>query len=206
MDKQNFMKYPQNKYRQKILEAMVFFSQKGKIRNPSKMMMFKLLAEMDFRHFQETGLPTTNLQHNAYPKGPVADSFFKEITKDSDLILPSDFESSLIIEKTKFESEDGKIYEGFKYIPKRKPNLKVFTPRQIKILDQVALIYKTSTATEASKASHEPNTAWTKTVKAKGIGAIINPIEVVPLKKPITIDLAKERIRERNALIANYGG
>ncbi len=206
MDNQNFMKYPQNKYRQKLLEAIVFFSQKKKIRNPSKLMMFKLLAEMDFRHFEETGLPITNLQHNAYPLGPVADSFFKEITKDDDLILPPDFESSLIVEKTRWEDEDGEIHEGFKYIAKRKPNLNIFTPRQVKIMEDVAFMYKTTNATEASKASHEPDKPWTKTVKAKGKGSVIDYLETVPVKKPLTIEIAKEMMKERDALIYNYGG
>lgn len=205
-DNQTLMKYPQNKYRQKLLEAIVFFSQKGKIRNPSKMMIFKLLAEIDFRHFEETGLPITNLKHNAYPKGPVADSFFNEITEGKDIVLPKDFEDSVSITKTQFEDENGKLHEGFKFIAKRKPNLDIFSPRQIKIMDDVAFIYKIATATEASKASHEPGKPWTKTVESKGKGAIIDYIEVIPVKKPLTIEIAKEMMRERDALIYNYGG
>lgn len=198
------MKYPTDKYRQKLLEAIVFFSQRGKIRNSSKMMMFKLLAELDFRHFGETGLPVTNLKHHTYPKGPVADNLFKEITENKELILPLDFESSLIVEKTQFENKFGKKFEGFKYIAKRKPNLKIFTPRQIKILEEVAIIYKSATATEASEASHEPNTSWSKAMKDKGEGAVIDYIKYGNLKKPMTLELAKEMLKEREAMIYNY--
>ena len=205
MKRKQIKKYPSNIFRQKLLEAIVFFSQKGNIKNPSKMMMFKLLAELDFRHFEQTGLPVTNLQYAAYPKGPVAESFQNEITKNNDLILPNDFEDSLMVEKTYFENEFGKKFEGFKYLAKRKPNLKVFTPREIKVLEDVALIYKTSTATEASKASHEPGSPWSKTITTKGEKGIIDIIETVSLKKPLTKEIAKEKIKEREAIMNNYG-
>lgn len=194
-----------DKYRQKLLESIVFFSQKRKIKNPSKMMMFKLLAEVDFRHFQETGLPVSNLEYYAYKKGPVADSLFKEITFDQELILPADFESSLTIEKTQFEDENGKMHSGFKYIAKRKPDLKLFTPRQIRIMQEVAEIYKNATATEASKASHEPDKPWAKTIKKKGENAFIDMLETVDLNRPLTKELAQEKLKERKAIYDNYG-
>lgn len=199
------MKIIKDKYRQKLLEAIVFFAQKRKLRNPSKMLMFKLLAELDFRHFQETGMAVTNLEHYAYKMGPVADSLFKEITVDKELILPADFKSALSVEKTQFEDKDGKMHNGFKYIAKRKPDLKLFTPRQVRIMEEVADIYKNATATEASKSSHEPGKPWTKTINTKGENAFIDMLETVNLNNPLTKELAKEKLTERKAIYINYG-
>ncbi len=192
-------------FRQKVIEAMVFFAQKGKLKNPSKMMMYKLLAEVDFRHFQETGLTVTNLRYVAYPKGPVPKSLHEEITKDGDLVLPDDFASALNIQDTYFEDAQGKKHPGFKYIAKREPELKLFSPRQQGIFKEVAEIYRDSTATEASDASHEQGKPWTLTVKKHGQGATIDPIETLELIKPLTKETAKELLREREALIYNYG-
>ena len=82
---------PANKYRQILLEAILFFTQKGKIKYPSKTMIYKLLAEVDFRHFQETGQKVTNLKYLAYPYGPVPAEFNNEITCDKEIIVPTDF-------------------------------------------------------------------------------------------------------------------
>lgn len=167
--------------------------------------MYKLLAELDFRHFEATGLPVTNQEYEAYPMGPVPKALDKEITKDKDLILPEDFKSALTIEDTLFENELGKKFRGFKYIAKRDPNLNVFSPRQIDMLNDIAFIYKDSTATEASEASHEPGKPWTITVKRHGVGAMIDIVETTKLDKPLTKDIAKDMMRERQALIHNYG-
>jgi len=160
----------QTKYRRKILEAILFFSSSNGVNNPSKMMMYKLLAEMDFRHFQETGLFVTDLKYKAYPFGPVPESLQNEITDGKNLVLPEDFKGALTVQDTEFEDEKGKKYSGFKYISKRRPNLKIFSPREQRIMGQVAEIYKYSSATEASIASHEPGKPWTKTVKLHGEG------------------------------------
>ena len=194
-----------DKYRRKLLEAMVFFSSRQGVKNPSKMMMYKLLAELDFRHFQQTGLPVTNLEYRAYKWGPLPEKLHQEITKDDSLVLPADFAEGLKVEKTEFTGDDGKVYEGFKYIARRKPNLKVFSPRQVRLLEEVATIYKTATATEASKASHEPNKPWTITVKKRGEKALIDMLETIKLEEPLTKEIAKDRLKEREALIYNYG-
>ena len=196
-------KYPQNIYRQRLLEAVVFFAQKSKIKYPSKMMIYKLLAEIDFRHFEETGLPITNLNYRAFRWGPVPQEFHDEITKDKAITLPEDFQNSLLIEEIKFE-KNKKECTYFKYVSKRKPELKIFSPRQLRIMEEVAFIYKDSPPTEASKASHEPNKAWAKTMASKGEGAKIDLIETIKVGV-MSKEMIKERINEREAMTHNYG-
>lgn len=169
------------------------------------MMMYKLLAELDFRHFRETGLTVTNLEYKAFPKGPVPEDFQKEITRKNKLVLPPDFVDSLYCDAVEFIGVDGKEYKGFMYRARRKPNLKLFSPRQQKILQQVADIYRDATATEASDASHERGTPWTITIAKKGERATIDLFETLELIKPLTREIAEERLKERQALIYNYG-
>ena len=168
-------------------------------------MIYKLLAEMDFRHFEVTGLPITNLEYEAWPWGPVPARFHKEITKGKDTFLPKDFEEALTIQNTVFENEAGKRFSGFKFIALRKPNLRIFSPRQQEIMEEVAEIYKNATATEASLGSHEPGKPWTITVARNGQGAIIDMIDVVELREPLTKEMAQEMIREKRAFTYNYG-
>jgi uncharacterized phage-associated protein len=194
-----------NRPRQYLLEALVFFSQKKKLRSPSKMMIYKVIAEFDFRHFQETGFTVTDQKYEAFQWGPVPQPFHNEITLKNTIKLPDDFRDSLSIVDTDFENEFGENYRGFKFIAKRKPNLKIFSPRQTRILEEIAEIYKFATATEASKASHEPGKPWTITVKNKGEHSIINLFDTIKLNEPLTIDIVKEKLKEKVALNYNYG-
>ena len=193
---------PNNPDRQKLLEAITFFAQKGKIKYPSKMMIYKLMAEIDARHFEETGFPITNLEYEAFGKGPVPKEFHNEITKDKQTFLPEDFKGSLDLEEIKYE-KNGKDCTYYKFVSKRKADLRYFTPRELRIMDDVAFIYKETSPTEASKASHEPNKIWTKTVAKKGEGAKIELIEEINVKDMLP-ELVKERIKEKEAINHNY--
>jgi uncharacterized phage-associated protein len=195
-----------SRYGQKLIEALVFFSQKGKLRNPSKMMLYKLLAQFDFRHFEATGLPVTDQTYHAFPYGPVPQPLHDEITKEGFVNLPKDLSEALKVEETEFVDDEGRGHRGFRFTTKRKPNLKVFSARQQQILADILEIYKDATPTEASKASHEPDTPWTITVKRKGEAAIIDFLETLKLTHPLTKDIAHQKLRERGALDYNYDG
>lgn len=193
----------QDRNRKKILEAIVFFSQKGKIKYPSKMMIYKLLAAMDFRHFKETGMPITDLTYKAYPWGPVPEKLQNEMTKKEELQLPEDFQEALVVEKIKYD-KDGEERIIFNYKARRKPNLEIFSPRQQRIMEEVAEIYKETKPTDASKASHEFDQPWTKTKSKKGVYAEIDFIDVIEVQG-LSPEYLKEMKREREALNYNYG-
>lgn len=190
-------------YRQKLIEAMVFFAKN--VKHPTKTMMYKLLAELDFRHFEQTGLPVTNLDYQAWEKGPVPQKLHCEITKGDDIVLPEDIAKALACDKAEDINDDGKKIRKFTFIAKRLPNLKLFSPRQQKILKEVAEIYKNVSATMASKASHEPDKPWSKAVKRMGKEDV--PIiyrDVASAKTPVTEDEADEMIQEILAFNHNY--
>ncbi len=190
-------------YRQKLIEAMVFFAKN--VKHPTKTMMYKLLAELDFRHFEKTGLPVTNLDYQAWKKGPVPKKLHNEITKGDDLVLPEDIAEALACDKTESIADDGKKLRKFTFLAKRLPNLTLFSPRQQKILKEVAEIYKNVSATIASKASHEPDKPWSKAVKRMGKEDV--PIiysDVASTKTPVTEEEAEEMVKEILAFQHTY--
>ena len=187
-----------DKMRQKVLEAIIFFSKV--VKNPTKMMIYKLLAELDFRHFEEKGYPVTNLEYEAWPLGPVPKELNAELTRKDDVVLPDDFRSALSCEKFEFEDAEGNSKHGFRFRAKRKPDLRVFTPREQRILAEVAEIYRDATATEASKASHEPGKPWSKTSK----GERIDLAKAVKVPKALTEEEAREMMREIGGFHRTY--
>jgi len=197
----NVKKSP-NPYRQRLIEAMVYFSKK--VRKPTKMMMYKLLAELDFRHFKQTGMPVTNLEYEAWKRGPVPRSLNEEITDQKDVILPPDLAEALDCAKTDWETSDGEKRVEFRFKAKRQPNLSIFTPRQKQILKDVAFIYSNATATMASNASHEVDTPWTKTVQEKGEGAVIDYLDQLDENSPVDREDAQERMKEIKAFHETY--
>jgi len=191
--------------RNRLLEALIFFSKK--LRHPTKMMLFKVLAELDFRHFKETGIPVTNLVYAAWKYGPVPEDLNREITdrKNDDVKIPSDFSDSLKCIKEEWETEKGEKRKTFKFSAKRKPNLEVFTPRQKEILNIVLTIYKTERPSVASKASHEKGTPWYITVKKCGKeGEMMNYLDFLDDKSKISKEEALEMVKEISAFKYNY--
>lgn len=191
-----------NPYRRKLIEAMVYFAKH--VKNPTKTMMYKLLAELDFRHFEQTGLPVTNLAYEAWKRGPVPKSLDTEITVDNDVELPADLAEALDCEKGEWDTKDGEKKPRFVFHSKRAPNLKVFSPRQQKILKEVAEIYQYSTASQASQASHEREMPWAKTVKEKGEGAVIDYLDQLTTKSPVSKEEAREMMEEILAFQKTY--
>lgn len=193
------------KYKKLLLEALVYFS--GSVKNPTKMMMYKMLAQLDYRHYKETGLPVTSLEYETWIFGDVPAEFHKEITRGDDVILPDFMNESLKVSKETFEMANGKMGKEFTFRPAkgRVPNLKIFSPRQQKILKEVVDIYRDAPATMASKASHERNTPWFRTKESEGMNKKIDLTKYADLDNSINLELAKEKIREMKALIFNYG-
>lgn len=182
---------------------MVYFSKK--VHKPTKTMMYKLLAELDFRHFKQTGIPVTNLEYEAWKWGPVPRSLNEEITDKGDVILPPDLAEALDCAKTDWETFGGKKGIEFLFKAKRQPDLSVFTPRQKRILEELAFIYSNATAMMASKASHEVDMPWTKTVKEKGEGAVIDYLDQLDKNSPVDREDAQERMKEIKAFHETYG-
>lgn len=151
-----------NTYRDKLTQAVLYFTKN--VKNPSKVKIFKLLYFLDFEHFKETGRSVTNLDYFAYDFGPVPKDFYQEV---GDNTVPKDFANFLTI--VPFASEEsGKKGGMFSPKPKAKLDISVFTPREKKILEKLAFIFKEVDASLISDVSHFKNHPWDKTIKTKG--------------------------------------
>lgn len=140
-------------YREKLLNLIAYFVKNTK--NCGKTKLFKLLYYADCRHFKETGKTITDLKYFTWGKGPVPKELFFEMKKPKD-----DFNNFLKMTKT----ED----DTLKIIPKVKFNDTHFTKREMRIIEEVAYIFKTAKAYEMTKCTHLPNDPWSITWKMKG--------------------------------------
>ncbi len=189
--------------RRRLQELMVFFARE--LRHPVKTTMWKVLGELDFRHFKETGAPVTFARYRAYPKGPVPHAFHVEITRKEDVEIPEDMRDSLWATKEKYEVDnDPKPRFTITFHARRGPDLSIFTPRQQRIMKEVAEIYKNVSARDASRASHEPGMPWTITVERKGEGEFIDYLDLIDKKSKVTRGEAAEKMKEMLAFQHNH--
>ena len=201
----NLLVKSQDKYRKRLLEAMVFFAQK--LKHPNKTVIFKVLAELDFKHFERTGIPVTNMEYEAWERGPVPRELYQEITREKDLVVPEDFKSALSCAKKQYVTKSGEPGVEFTFHNKRKADLSVFSPRQIEIMEDVAFAYKFANATISSHASHEMDKPWYKAVKKYGReGVVIKYLDQLTADSPVSAERAIEMRGESKALKQNLRG
>jgi len=183
---------PPNMYRNKLLNAVLFFSQKTLSCNKTKLL--KLLYHLDFIHFKQTGYPSIGLTYYTYEKGPVPVRFWKEIQHG---VVPSDFRGKLKIEA----KEDAKEYV-FKALTN--PDLSYFTPREQDILNMLATKYRNKTATQISEETHLPSQPWHTTKITKGINRQIDYLLCLDDDSGVSWDEAKDNLSEFYAVVKNF--
>jgi len=120
-----------NIYRKKLLNAVLFFAANTNRVNLGKLL--KLLYFLDFMHFKQTGYPSIGLEYHAFEWGPVPRDFWVEIKYAN---VPEDFKGKIgLIPKT---DDFAPSYREVEVHAIEKPDLSVFTPREIKILEHLA--------------------------------------------------------------------
>ena len=183
------MKYPGKNdmiayQKEKIENAICFFASKHRERTKKPLtqtFLYKYLAFLDFKSLEETGHPALGLKYLAMGKGPVPIEIYSK-------------RKTLKTECFEFrEVEENK----FVVIPKGRPNLEVFSPYEIKKMQQLIEIYadtfvKTS---DISEASHQDIKAWRKAYKKKENSIIEYELQFdgdVMHKKPKELTHAEE--------------
>lgn len=184
-----------NVYREKLLNAILFFAKK--VKHPSRVKIFKLLYFLDFLHFKQTGRPVTNQDYYAWKYGPVPKDLWEELKSGK---VPEDFKPYLTIEPYTMEPDR----QGFNFKAKKSPDLSVFTPREREILEKLEFIFKEATPTQLSEISHLPKEPWDKTIKEKGEWALIDYLLAVDNEAPISEEEAKEIQKEREEIFKNF--
>jgi uncharacterized phage-associated protein len=181
--------------REKQLNAILYFAER--IKFPHKIKIFKLLYYFDFEHLKQTGRSVTGTDYIAWQFGPVPKTLFDELQNES---IPDDFRSALALEK----STDDEGRPTVKFIPMRKPDMSLFTPRQKTILENLVFAFKEVVAKTMIDATHEPNRPWGKTLKIKGEGGIIDSTLALEKDGEILSDYVEAFERERTELLKNF--
>lgn len=150
----------------KLVNAIIYFIKHTKNCHITKLM--KLLYTLDFEHYRQTGFSVTGLKYYAWDMGPVPVPVWLELSKNEDNGLGL-LKSFKIIDD---ELSNGKIRKIIK--TNLKFNSKVFTKRQLKLLEQIAFIFKNALADTMIEYTHSLKSPWDITIKQKGPKAEID--------------------------------
>jgi uncharacterized phage-associated protein len=177
-------------HRQKLIEAIVYFARHTRYCGKTKLM--KLLYFLDFMHFRETGKSVTGRDYYAWQMGPVPADVWHELSDERD--LPDDLARAISIQPIPLQAG-----EMFKIVARRKFDSQYFSPRELRLLQSVAEIFKEATAGQMVEASHLKNQPWHRTVTTHGYD--------VPIDYVLAVDgspgaLSQEVIVERREEMA----
>ncbi len=187
-----------NFYRKKLINAIKYFAKNTKRLNYTK--LFKLLYFFDFEHFKQTGYPAIGLKYYTFQNGPVPKDLWLQL-KDGK--VPEDFKQDIGI-NIESRNELDPAFKEFQIKAKLKSDTSVFTPRELKILENLSLIYQYSTATEMSKISHDDEMPWAITKEKSGLHSYIDYMLALSDNKNIPIEVAKELLTEHFEMVENF--
>ncbi len=176
--------------REKLINSIIYFLNNTK--NCGKTKLFKLLYYLDFIHFRETGRAVTGLDYYAWDFGPVPKNLYDEINNPS-----PDLKENVFI-PTKADKNDKSFVE---LKAKKKFDNKYFTKRELRILENVAFIFRDVKAEKIMEASHLPNHPWDRTIKTKGEKAKIEyTLALDSTDSSLSLDEVLERIKDKEEI------
>lgn len=187
-----------NIYREKLLHAILFFARNTKYVNMTK--LSKLLYFLDFDHFKQTGYPCIGLEYYAFEKGPVPKDFWLEV-RDGD--VPDDFRGKLAIVPKK--DDTNKTFRELEFRAIVAPDLSVFTPREKKLLEKIAFVFRDARAWEISEISHLPRQPWDITMKERGKNCPIDYLLAIDKESGAELEESKQSLKEYFEAMHNFG-
>jgi uncharacterized phage-associated protein len=172
--------------REKEINAIIFFVKNTKRCGKTK--LFKLLYFLDFIHFKQTAKSVTGLIYNAWQWGPAPADLFNELETPR-----ADLQKYLFVPKIEpGEFFQIRVKQGIKFDPK------YFSKREIRIMTQVAEIFREAFADDMVRVTHLPNDPWDITMKLKGERAEIDyMLSFDSTKESLSKERAQEIIDER---------
>jgi len=186
-----------NIYRRKLLNAVLFFASNTKRVNLGK--LSKLLYFLDFMHFKQMGYPSIGLEYYAFERGPVPRDFWVEIKGAN---VPEDFKGKIgLILRTDDFAPNHKEVEVRAL---EKPDLSVFTPREMKILEDLVFVYKEARASDISEVTHLPKQPWDITIKKKGKNKLIDYLLSIDEESAVSLDDAADSLKEHFEVVRNF--
>jgi uncharacterized phage-associated protein len=142
-----------NSERERLLQAVVFFA--SKVEALGKIKLFKLLYLFDFEHFRQTGKSATGLDYQAWKLGPVPVELMDEWEDlGPDLARLVHIAPERVID---YERQSVKLNEGVRF------DSEPFSPRQLRILEQLAEQFRSELSDRMVDVTHAQNGAWART-------------------------------------------
>jgi len=187
-----------NIYRRKLLNAVLYFARNTKHVNLTK--LSKLLYFLDFTHFGQTGYPSIGLKYYTFEWGPVPKDFWSEI-KDGN--VPADFKGKLALIPQKDDLNSS--YKEIEVRAIKKEDLSLFTPREVKLLENLSFIFKEARGHEMSEVTHLPKQPWDITMKKSGKNKPIDYLLSLDEKSKVSLDDARESLKEHFEAVRNFG-
>lgn len=177
--------------REKTINAIIFFA--GNTNKCGKTKMMKLLYFLDFYHFKQTGKSVTGFQYFAWEMGPVPKKLFEELSEN--------------MGKDLAEAIHPLPKEGFQKIkPKRAFDDQWFSLRELKILEDLAFIFKDADAGQMVESTHLKNEPWDRTKKEKGLFCPIDYMLAVDGHgESLPQGEASDRMEERREMFKIFG-
>jgi uncharacterized phage-associated protein len=141
-----------NVYRDRLINAIVFFAEKTKY--CGKIKLFSLLYMLDFEHFRQTGKSVTGSNYQAWKFGPVPSSLMEEWKSPG-----ADLSSAV-------SSSEEQLTDGVRQTVKVRAGIRLnaenFTPRQLRIMDELSHRYADVPASVIMADTQVKNGAWHK--------------------------------------------
>lgn len=138
--------------RDRLLHAIIFFTKKTDYCYKTK--LFKLLFLLDFGIYKQTGRSVTGLQYFAWEMGPVPRDLFEELFNPR-----PDLTSALSIRSTPETDPDFKD-KRLKIRPREKFDESLFTKRELKMMYELAEVYRHARASQMIEVTHLKNQPW----------------------------------------------
>lgn len=178
-----------DKSQEKLIHAIVFFVLNT--RNCFKVKLFKLLYFLDFQHYQEIGRRVTNQDYFAWKMGPVPVDLFNDLKN-----LDPSLTEHLQISNERF----GANKEFLKIVPKIPFNPKLFSKRELRIMESLAKKHATHVADQMVEATHLENLPWHQVFEVEKRKQKQIPYEYALKKseKEIIQKLADERVEMKD--------
>ena len=136
--------------RDKLINAILYFA--DRTRGLGKIKLFKLLYLLDFEHFRQTGRPVTGMEYRAWKMGPVP----------AELVQVWDDLDADLAEAIEIRPEKVYDYVRENVIPKRRFDDAHFTPRELRILYELAERYAEDLLEKLIDVTHDENGAWAR--------------------------------------------
>jgi len=135
-------------HREKLINAAIYFAQHTE--HCGKIKLIKLLYLLDFEHFRQTGRSVTGMEYRAMPMGPVPMALYEEWDA-----LEADFAEAVDIVPERVID-----YVRERVVPKREFNGEHFTPREMRLMNQLAERFRTDYSKPLVNVTHAERGPW----------------------------------------------